>query len=267
MNDDESRVAAGYDAVYAALPASTTFARIWRQHATGPDYPEGYEHISFLTLVEMRVMTDALQAGPASTLVDLACGMGGPGLWIARESGASLRGIDVSSVAVKNARDRAAALNLTHIADFSEGTFETTGLPDNAADAVMTVDALQYAPAKQAAMREAARILRPGGRLVFACFEVDPPRVAGLPILSTDPIDDYRPLLKRAGFDVSSYEETAGWLERLTAAYQAIVDSKDVLTREMGEPATQALLGEIALTLQLKPYRRRVLAVGTRHSS
>lgn len=264
MNDDQDRVAAGYDAVYAALPRSPTFHRIWREHATGMDYPEGFEHISFLTLTEMRAVAVALQLTAGATLVDLACGMGGPGLWIARESGAKLRGIDVSSVAVTNARARAATLGLSGIAEFSEGTFAATRLPDEAADGVMSVDALQYAPDKQAAMDEAARILRSGGRLVFACFELESAQVAGLPVLGTDPIGDYQPLLERAGFDIVSYGETAGWLDRLTSAYQAIVDAKGPITKEMGEPATQALLAEIVLTLQIKPYRRRVLAAAIR---
>ena len=50
MNDDVARVAAGYDAVYAAIPQSPTFRRIWREHAIGPGYPEEFEHISFLRL-------------------------------------------------------------------------------------------------------------------------------------------------------------------------------------------------------------------------
>jgi ubiquinone/menaquinone biosynthesis C-methylase UbiE len=191
--------------------------------------------------------------------------MGGPGLWIARESGATLRGIDVSAVAVANARTRAATLNLSSIAQFSEGTFAATRMPDASADGLMSVDALQYAPDKQAAMDEAARILRSGGRFVFASFELEPARVAGLPVLGTDPIGDYQPLLERAGFDIVSYGETAGWLDRLTSAYQAIVDAKDALTKEMGEPATRSLLGEIALTLQIKPYRSRVLVVASRN--
>ncbi len=128
----------------------------------------------------------------------------------------------------------------------------------------MSCDALQYAPDKQAALNEAARILRPGGRLVFACFEFDAARVAGLPVLGTDPVGDYRPLLERAGFDVSSYAETPGWRERLTAAYQGIADAKTSLGDEMGVAAYSSLLGEVALTLQIQPYRSRVLVSATR---
>lgn len=265
MNDpDTTIVAAGYDAVYAGIPKSPTFQRIWRTCSLGPDYPEGFEHISFLTLPEMRGMAAALALTSGSTLTDLACGMGGPGLWIARETGARLIGVDVSEVALANARVRADALRLSSVARFVHGTFAHTGLDAASADGAMTVDALQYAPDKQAALHEAARILRPGGRLAFACFELEPERVAGLPVLGTDPVGDYRPLLETAGFDVANYDETPGWRERLTATYQACVDARPALTDEMGEAACGALLGEISLTLQLQPYRRHVLVAAVR---
>src|SRR5438874_8018819 len=143
-NDEEQRVAAGYDVVYAALPRSATFARIWREHAAGADFPNGFDHISFVTLAELRRMTDALQLSPNALLVDLACGMGGPGLWIARESRALLRGIDLSSVAVAAARARAQELDMSEIVEFSRGSFAETGVEPAVADGVMSVDALQY---------------------------------------------------------------------------------------------------------------------------
>ncbi|MEX2225518.1 MAG: methyltransferase domain-containing protein [Dehalococcoidia bacterium] len=256
--DDTDRVAAGYDAVYGAMSDSPTFHKIWRTHATGEDYPAGFEHISFLTLAEMQTMAAALNLRDGDTLVDLACGMAGPGLWIARGAGAGLVGVDISSVALAGARERAASLQPAPVARFTQGSFAQTGLDAGSAAAAISVDALQYAPDKRAALHEIARILRPGGRLAFACFELEPERVAGVPVLGMDPVADYSPLLEQAGFDVVSCAETAGWRVRLTQAYQAIVDAKAELTSEMGEAAYTALAGEVTLTLQLQPYRQRV---------
>ncbi len=265
MDDSgQELVAAGYNAVFEGVPRSPTFSRIWRTHSLGADYPVGFEHISFLTLPEMRGMAAELALTAGSVLVDLACGMGGPGLWIARETGAQLIGVDISSVALEKARERALAQGLASAARFVPGSFAHTGLDRASVDGAMSVDALQYAPDKQAALDEAARVLRPGGRLVFACFEFEPERVAGLPVLGTDPVSDYRPVLERAGFDVVSYAETAGWRERVTATYQAAADARPALTQEMGEAACGALLGEIALTLQLQPYRSHVLVSAKR---
>jgi len=50
---------------------------------------------------------------PGQTLVDLGCGRGGPGLWLAREAGALLIGVDFSPVAADQATHRAVLFGLT----------------------------------------------------------------------------------------------------------------------------------------------------------
>jgi SAM-dependent methyltransferase len=254
----------GYDAVYDALPRGETFNRIWRDNAYGGDFPAEFAHIGFLTVSEARRMLGLLRAGGGEVLADLACGAGGPGLWAAQQSGASLIGIDPSPAGLAAARERARRVSLTERSRFTEGTFERTGLADQAADAVMSVDAFQYAPDKQAAMAEFFRILRPGGRLAFIAFEVDPARVQGLPVLGVDPIADYVPLLERAGFAIEAYEETPGWRERVYAAFGAIVEANDALAAEMGEQAAASAVAEAMLTVQIKPYPRRILATARR---
>ena len=262
MTDD--LVASGYDAVYATLAGSPTFKRLWFEHACGHDFPPDFDHISFLTLGEISQLSAGLRLAAGGMLVDLACGMGGPGLWVASTNGAKLTGIDLSPVGVDQAGRRAARLGLGGDASFAVGTFAATGLDTGVADGVMTADALQYAPDKRAALREMARILRPGGRLAMTVFEVDPAKVAGLPVLGDDPVVGYRALLEETGFAVERYEETPGWRQRLTGAYGAVLAAADVLTGELGVPAVAALSFEMATTLELDPYPRRVLAVTTR---
>jgi ubiquinone/menaquinone biosynthesis C-methylase UbiE len=128
----------------------------------------------------------------------------------------------------------------------------------------MSEDALQYVPDKRAAVAEAARILRPGARLVFTAFELDRARTAGLPIFGVDPVEDYRPLLTDGGFTVEAYEEAPGWPEPVTATYSALLNAGAALTQEMGQPAAAALFSELSITLQQQPYRRRVLVVARR---
>lgn len=254
----------GYDAVYDALPRGQTFRRLWRANACGGDFPEQFAHIGFLTVAEARRLRDLLQVRPGQMLADLACGTGGPGLWMTRETGAVLTGVDPSPAGLAAARDRAAAAGLAGRATFRHGTFEHTNLADGTAGAVMSIDAFQYAPGKRAALAELARILLPGGRAGIVCFEVDPAAVAGLPVLGTDPVADYRPLMTAAGLTVEAYEETPAWAERVHAAFSAIVASSDTLTAEMGEPAAAAIITEALITLQMQPYPRRILAVASR---
>jgi SAM-dependent methyltransferase len=254
----------GYDAVYAALPRGQTFNRLWRTHAYHGDFPEQFAHIGFLTVGEAQRMRELLQIAPDGVLADLACGAGGPGLWMAAQSGASLTGVDPSAAGLRAARARARDVGLADRARFQLGTFEQTNLPGGGADAVMSIEAFQYAPDKRAAAAEFLRVLRPGGRLAFIAFEVDPTKVAGLPVLGVDPVPDYLPLLEAAGFKVDVYEETPGWHERANAAFGAIVDARDTLAAEMGERAAAAAVTEAMVTVQIQPYPRRVLAVASR---
>lgn len=162
MSDENDVVAMGYDAFYAVWDRSPTLRRIWREHVTGPDYPEEFAHISFIE------HSPKASISPGQVLVDLACGAGGPGLWVAKQSGAGLAGRDLSPVAAERATERAAALGMKDRAEFGQGSFEQTGIADQSADAAMTVDALQYAPDKMKALAEAVRFLRRGGRFAFA---------------------------------------------------------------------------------------------------
>jgi SAM-dependent methyltransferase len=249
----------GYNAVYGALSASPAFARLWAQHAYGGTFPAGFEHISFLTYSELQDMADYLALNADAVLVDLACGAGGPGLWVAAQCDASLIGIDPSSAGLAEARKRAQQARLAGRALYQPGTFANTGLADDAADGVLSVDAIQYAAHKADVFSEAHRILRPGGRLAFSAFEVNPERVAGVPVLGDDPVPDYAPLLETAGFAIDSYRESVGWSDRVPATFNAVMSAMSTLAIEMGTAAAMSLEMEAALTLQIEPYRRRVI--------
>ncbi len=55
----------------------------------GDDYPEEANHDSFVTTTTLQNFVRYLNVGPGLTFVDLGCGRGGPGMWIARETGAN----------------------------------------------------------------------------------------------------------------------------------------------------------------------------------
>ena len=254
-------VRAGYDAVYTALPASDTFSQLWRSNAYHDQFPAEFAHLGFLTLSEAQRLLALLAPGPDDVVVDVACGTGGPGLWVAQQSSACLIGVDPSPAGLAAARERAARAGLEALSRFEPGSFERTGQPASSANVVMSIEAFQYAPDKRAGLTEFARILQPGGRLGLVCFEADPTRTRGIPVLGADPVADYRPLLEAAGFELVAYEETPGWAERVTAAFSAIVNAADVLAAEMGEQASASAVAEAMIMLEIQPYPRRILAV------
>lgn len=265
MAEPDDRVASGYDTFFASWDKSPALRRIWRDHVTGPDYPQAFAHISFLPLAPLRALAAGLQLTTGEQLVDVGCGAGGPGLWVAVETGAVLVGVDLSPIAVDRANERAKDLNLSTRAAFRQGSFESTGLGTGFAHAAMTIDALQYAPDKRAAIAEFARIIRPGGRLCFVAFELDAERLEGLGVWE-DAVGDYRPLLIEAGFDLISYEQIVGWEQSVEAGFGAVIEEQGLLSAQLGEEAGAAIALEAAITLQLRPYRGHVLAITERRS-
>ncbi|HTK17642.1 MAG TPA: methyltransferase domain-containing protein [Acidimicrobiia bacterium] len=265
-SESEAIVAAGYDAVYRAVPRSPTLWQIWLDHAVGTDFPHEFSHISFVTLAELRSLANSLQLREGTTLADFACGMAGPSLWIASQFPVRVVGIDASAVAVELATARADQLGLADRSSFGAGTFAATGLTTGSAGAALSLDALQYAPSKTDALRELARVLAPNGRLGLTAFELHPERAADLAVLGDDPIPDYRPLLEASGFDIETYDETPGWAARVSGAYEAIIENATRLTAEMGDGAYSSLALEVGMTLERRPYRRRVVVIATRRT-
>jgi ubiquinone/menaquinone biosynthesis C-methylase UbiE len=155
-----------YDAAHTALHDSPLMRRLWSE-AMGEQYPAEVDPFSSCSWWLLGQLVAGLRPRPGGRLVDLGCGRGGPGLWLARALSVDLIGVDFSPVAVRLAAARAAAFVPAGRARFHQATFERTDLPDACADAVVSVDALPFAEDRAAALREVRRILVPGGRLAF----------------------------------------------------------------------------------------------------
>jgi len=147
---------------------------------------------------------------PGETVLDLGSGGGMDVLLSARRVGPSghAYGVDMTDEMLELAetnRARAGARNAT----FLKGTIDAVPLPDGAVDVVISNCVINLAEDKGAVIREAYRVLKPGGRLAVADMvelEALAPEVkkaadawAGC-IAGTIPVDEYSGLLVGAGF-------------------------------------------------------------------
>jgi SAM-dependent methyltransferase len=235
--------------------------RIWRS-VYGDEYPEGVDPYSFVSLSELHQLRDSLRVGDGDTFGDLGCGRGGPGLWLAARTGADLVGIDISPVALEAAAERAETLGLTGKTRYQHGSFADTGLPAASLDAVVSVDALIFAPDKSAAIGELARILRPGGRLAITTWDYHR-QPAGRP----PQLDDHRPVLKEHGFAVLGYTETVDWRHRVTAVSDALIEHSEEIAAESGLDVATVRTGNEAMRRTIDDMIRRVLIVAERRPS
>ena len=103
------------------------------------------------------------------SVVDLGSGSGMDVFYAASLVGPTghVTGIDFTPEQLDKAR-RLAATSGTGNVEFLEGRIEALPLPDSSADCVISNGVINLCPDKAAVFAEAARVLRPGGRLAIA---------------------------------------------------------------------------------------------------
>jgi SAM-dependent methyltransferase len=249
-----------FDAAFRNV-ADSAHRRIWRS-VYGDEYPEGVDPYSFVSRTELNLIARELGVGPGDLFGDLGCGRGGPGLWLAANTGADLVGVDISTIALQAATARAASLELGDRARYRLGTFAETGLPLGALDAIVSIDALIFAPDKAVALAEFARVLRPGGRLAVTTWDYHR-RPDGRP----PQVDDHRPFLAAAGFTVLSYEDTVDWRGRMTAISAGLAAAAEEIAEETGEPIAAVRAGMEQARRSVDDMIRRVLILAVRDAA
>jgi SAM-dependent methyltransferase len=258
-NTQTSRLAERFNNSYTARLRSAELEGVHRA-AFGDDYAVDTYTNGFYSGTTLRFLRDGLQLGPHRTLADLGCGHGGPGLWVAKQTGANLIGIDISSVGVDLANEQAVRLGIADRAHFQVGDLTATGLPDASCDAVLSLDVLVFVPDKAAAAQEFARILRTGGTLGFTTWEQSGYSAR----LGAEQLTDYRPPLEIAGFSIDAYEEPPGWRRQQTALAEGLIAAETALGKEM-EPANAAGFAAMARgVLADMPARRYVSVIATK---
>jgi SAM-dependent methyltransferase len=255
-HDELARV---FDEIFERVSARTLFPRLRAQAYGDEDVPE-LQAFSALSRTELARFPAALRLAPDATFADLACGLGGPGLWVARATGAALIGVDFSTRACALAAARVPAWGVR--AEFRVGRLDAIGLDDASLDAAMSVDAVQIAPRRAAVFAEAARVLKPGARLAFTTWDLRPGARA---IPGRERVEDNRPLLEAAGFAVLAYDEAVGWRERARRECELWLAHESALRAELGELLGGALVEEARFSLDgYIEGTRRVFVVAER---
>jgi demethylmenaquinone methyltransferase/2-methoxy-6-polyprenyl-1,4-benzoquinol methylase len=113
-------------------------------------------------------------------LLDLAGGTGDIAFRAAQAGGNGFRATvcDINSGMLSVGRERAAARQLEDRVSFVEGNAESLAFPDRSFDAYTIAFGIRNVPRIDLALREAFRVLRPGGR--FLCLEFSSVDVPGL---------------------------------------------------------------------------------------
>jgi SAM-dependent methyltransferase len=208
-------------------------------------YPAG-EYVgqeSFMRAAEVRRLAHQARVGPGVSVLDLCCGVAGPGRMITAESGCHYLGVDRSASALAMARQLAGNLpcrfEQAHLPPLPDGPFEV----------IFLLETMLAFPDKDALMGEVARALEPNGRFAFTVEEGRPltgQERARMPAADTVWLIELAELtgvLRKAGLTVT-------WRQDCSSAHHAIAtallhcyraDSPQI-ARQIGTQATADLI-------------------------
>jgi cyclopropane fatty-acyl-phospholipid synthase-like methyltransferase len=140
-------------------------------------YDVDFGQSSWVTADEFRRFFRTLNLTATDHVLDVGCGSGGPALFLAREIGCRVTGVDVDEAGLRAGETAARQSGLADIVIFRKADVaQPLPFPDNEFDALVSMDALCHFPNRARLFIEWRRVLRPGGRLLVT----DPVVVTGL---------------------------------------------------------------------------------------
>lgn len=111
-------------------------------------------------------MVKYLDAKMSDRILEVGCGFGEMGRQVASRSGASVTGLTMADEEIVGANARIKAAGLADRCNMVQGNYHSMPFEKESFDKVFGVYTLKYSSDIDAAIREFARVLKPGGKLV-----------------------------------------------------------------------------------------------------
>lgn len=201
------------------------------------------EQESFMGGQEIRELARRANIGPGARVLDLCCGVAGPGRLITRTTGCDYRGLDLSESALAIARDRAGDLPCNF------EVWNVPPLPDGPFDVVLLLETMLAFRDKGPLVLEVARALPPGGRFAFTLEEGAPlteSERARMPEADTvwlTPLDEMLALLDDTGFTVSwRLEVSKAHSANAASLIKAFTEDREAIAEGIGGQAIDELI-------------------------
>ncbi len=101
-------------------------------------------------------------------VLDAGCGIGGSSIFLATKLGCRAVGITLSQRQVSSATQLAKKNNVGHLVKFEQNNYLATGYDSESFDIVWALESFGSAPEKDNFFREMNRVLKKGGKILFA---------------------------------------------------------------------------------------------------
>jgi sarcosine/dimethylglycine N-methyltransferase len=194
----------------------------------------GDDFLSLSGAESSDAMIAAAGIGPETRVLDVGCGVGGPALYLAEKTGCHIIGVDLMEWHAEEAASRAAERGLSGRTEFQAGDATALAFPDVSFDVVWSQDAWCHAPDKPMVIAEAARVVKPGGHIVFtdwvALGDMEPDYLAAIQSAVSAPNfatpEEYRGWLEAQGCTVLHFEDISA---RFAARYRTMIANLNAL--------------------------------------
>jgi len=115
-----------------------------------------------------EIMIETAEIKSTDKVLDAGCGVGGSSIFMATVLVCKVTGITLSERQVQQANENAAKKNVEDLVNFKAMDYSATDFPDASFDVVWGCESICYADDKEKFIKEAFRLLKPGGRLIVA---------------------------------------------------------------------------------------------------
>eukprot|EP00438_Fugacium_kawagutii_P033527 Skav222502 [mRNA] locus=scaffold1835:743779:744944:- [translate_table: standard] len=201
--------------------------------------------------------------GPGMKGVELNCNNGGGMRCLVRLAGVdSMIGVDLTKSVVETGKKRTEEEGLSHKIKFINKNSLENGLPDCRIYFVYSKDAWCYMPDKQLIIDQAARIVKPGGKVMFTDWiegeGLSDPEAQRFLTLMTFPaiptVKEYAHMLQKANFEVEIAENSGRFSPAMDSylhmlKLQAVYDAKKLLNWD--EEAYNKLISDFEFMAKL----------------
>ena len=192
-------------------------------------YGEDIGQNSWITTDEYDTFYSWLNLSPNDHLLEIACGSGGPALYLARKFKCHITGLDINVEGIKTANQQALDSKLQNVSFRLADVTQPLPFDDQTFDAVMCMDSANHFGDRLSILREWHRVLKPGRRMLFT----DPVVITG-PVSNEElasrssigffifmPLQVTENMIKEAGFKLIRREDVTGNIELTSGRWYA----------------------------------------------